>query len=80
MNRVTADRFDDFAGGPRETRNAQRKIKFADCPARKLCRQTQMRSIIFRDHKTAARFLVYPVNDTGSQFAADATQRRHLVK
>ena len=71
MHAVAPDRRVDHADVFLKRARHHREINFLHFARCKLLRQILMREIVFRDHDTAARFLVEPMHDAGPFFSTD---------
>jgi hypothetical protein len=65
MDRMTANRLDNFAAQFRESPGAQREVEFLNFSSGKLIAQPQMRDVMFGNHEAAAGLLVQPVDHPG---------------
>ena len=80
MHWMTADRLDNFASRFRESAGAQRQVEFLNFSSGKLVAQPQMREVMFGDHKTAAGFLVEPMDHSRPKNTPDAAQVCYVMQ
>ena len=74
VRRMPGDGGADFAGVAREFAADDGVVNFFDLPSGELCREREVRLVVFGDDEAAAGFLVEPVDDAGPRDAADAAE------
>ena len=80
MDGMSSDFFFDQAGLFPQFSGDERKVNLFDRAFCKLLRQIPMRFVVFGNNKTAARFFVEAVNDSGPFFPTDSGKGRAMAE